>query len=207
MERNFLDKASSGIKRIFSVNTKLQFAIAKAYQINPDIIEPLVVGPNLDLWKPPEAYGDYILWKGNAKHMVKDIAFGRQVESRLKKYKFVFLGDKVPYNYMQHINVAKKAFIYFSTSLSETKGMALLEQWACGVPSVTHPKIYLHGENYKTGIITNRDVASYCEAIEEIVEDKSLRDYMSKNARKWVEENFRPQKLEEQYIRAIENAC
>jgi len=83
--------------------------------------------------------------------------------------------------------------------------MALMEQWAAGVPSVTHPKIYQHGENYKTGIITNKDIDSYCEAITEIMENSRLRADLSKGARDYMLNKFDPKLIADQYFRILNN--
>ena len=69
-------------------------------------------------------------------------------------------------------------------------GLALAEQWTAGIPSVTHPKIYLHGENYKTGIITNRTVDDYCSTIREIMEDDTLYKSLSEGAEHYARYGF-----------------
>ena len=94
--------------------------------------------------------------------------------------------------------------VYFSTSLSETMGMGLAEQWAAGIPSVTHPKIYLHGTNYQTGIITNRDIDSYCDAIVEIMENEYLYDSLSSGSRLFAESLFNPSKICNEYFDIIQ---
>ena len=137
--------------------------------------------------------------------MVKDIGFAKKIAKKLTQYKFLFIGEDKPYDYREHIECARRAYLYISTSLSETKGMALMEQWAAGVPSVTHPKIYQHGENYKTGIITNRDVNSYCEAICEIMNNNKLRNALSDGARGFVLSEFDPKLIVEQYFRIIKD--
>ena len=62
-------------------------------------------------------------------------------------------------------------------------GLAMTEQWAAGIPSVSHPKIYFHGENYKTGIITSKNVDDYSKAIIEIMENDTLYKSMSYECR------------------------
>jgi hypothetical protein len=197
--------ASIKYNKILTVNDRLKYLISNKHTLSTDEVESFVVGPDVDQWTPPDKYGDYILWKGNSHHMVKDIGFAREVEDRLKQYEFLFIGGDKPYNYKEHIDVAKRAYLYISTSLSETKGMALLEQWSAGVPSVTHPKIYQHGENYKTGIVTSRDVDSYCDAILEIMNNKELRKDMSAGAREFVLNRFNPKLITEQYLRILED--
>jgi len=191
--------------KILTVNDRLKYLIASQHFLPIEELESFIVGPDVDIWTPPDEYEKYILWKGNSRHMVKDIKFAKKVASRLDKYQFLFLGEGSPYSYNDHIKVAKKAYLYISTSLSETKGMALMEQWSAGVPSVTHPKIYQHGENYKTGIITNRDVDSYCEAISEIANNARLRSDLSMGAREFILNKFNPKLITEQYLKIIKN--
>lgn len=192
-------------KKILTVNDRLRYSISNKHALLMDKFESLMVGPDVDLWSPPDRYAKYILWKGNSRHMVKDIEFAKEIENNLKQYEFLFLGDGRPYDYRDHIGEAKRASLYICTSLSETKGTALMEQWSAGVPSVTHPKVYLHGENYRTGIVTNRTVESYCEAISEIMENSELRKDLSTGARKYMLENFDSKLIAEQYLRILED--
>ena len=83
--------------------------------------------------------------------------------------------------------------------------MSLAEQWACGIPSVTHPNIYLHGNNYETGIITNRNVDDYCDAISEIMEDESLYRRLSNGCIKFIKESFSDSLIIENYLNFINN--
>ena len=80
-----------------------------------------------------------------------------------------------------------------------------MEQWSAGVPSVTHPQVYLHGENYSTGIFISRDVDSYCEAISEIMENSELRKDLSLGARQYMLESFNPRLIVEQYLRILKD--
>jgi len=202
-EKSFLKNID--YEKILTVNDKLKYDISRKHSLCLAGMESFVVGPEIDLWSPPDKYEDYILWKGNSRHMVKDIGFAKKIEERLDKYKFLFMGEKSLYDYSEHIKEARRACLYISTSLSETKGMALMEQWSAGVPSVTHPKIYQHGENYKTGIVTNRDIDSYCEAICEIMNDRKLREDLSDGARNFILEKFNPKLITEQYFRIIKD--
>jgi glycosyltransferase involved in cell wall biosynthesis len=202
-ERFFLKNIE--YQKILTVNDRLKYLISSKHALPIDKFESFLVGPDIDLWTPPDRYDKYILWKGNSRHMVKDIGFAKKIESNLKQYEFLFFGDGRPYNYKTHIKDARKAYLYICTSLSETKGTALMEQWSAGVPSITHPKVYLHGENYRTGIITNRDVDSYCEAISEIMENSKLRKDLSLGSREFMLEKFNPRLITEQYLRILEN--
>lgn len=193
--------ADSKISLFLTVNNRLKYAISKQHMIPISKMKTFAVGPDLDLWAPAEDRGTAgILWKGNCRHKVKDVDFAFKVRDALPQYKFLFLGYPAPYEYHEHISVAKSAKVYINTSMSETKSQTLMESWASGVPSVTHPKIYMHGENYRTGIIASKTVADYAEAISEIMENKVLREGMSDGAISYCREHFSPLSLRDQYF-------
>jgi hypothetical protein len=203
-EKYFLDNIE--YKKILTVNDRLGYNISNKYALLKSKLQSFIVGPDVEAWTPPDRYAKYILWKGNSRHMVKDIAFAKNIKDKLSRYEFLFMGDGRPYDYRGHIEDARRAYLYMSTSLSETKGMALMEQWAAGVPSVTHPKIYQHGINYKTGIITNRNVNDYCDAISEIMENSELREDLSNGAREYILKNYDPILIVEKYKQILLNA-
>ena len=176
--------------KILTVNLRLKFRLAKQHKISLDKIDLLLIGPDEEIWKPIPKDNGKILWKGNSKQFVKDVNFGLQIKNNLPEYDFEFIGYPEPYNYNTHIESAKSCHLYISTSLSETMGLALLESYCAGIPSITHPKIYLNVDNYKTGIITNRDVESYCDSIREIMEDDTLYRFLSQGARDYITDNF-----------------
>jgi glycosyltransferase involved in cell wall biosynthesis len=197
-EKTYL--AAANISLFLTVNDRLKYVISKQHNISTLNIKTFIVGPNLGLWAPAEERGTAgILWKGNCHHKVKDVEFGLKVRDALPQYKFLFLGHPAPYEYYEHISVAKTAKLYINTSISETKSQTLMESWASGVPSVTHPKIYMHGENYRTGIITAKTVEDYAEAISEIMENETLRKDLSMGAVYYCRENFSEKSIREQY--------
>ncbi len=191
--------------KIFVVNRRLKFMLSKMHAVDISMFEQLIVGPDLDLWSPPESYDEYILWKGNSLHKVKDIEFARRVREALPQYEFLFMGEFEPYNYERHVERAKRAALYFTTSISETKGMALLEQLAAGVPSVSNPRVMQHGINYETGIIGNKTVEDYSKAIVEIMEDKQLRSALSFGARSYMVKEFSDEVVSKKYMSTISN--
>lgn len=187
-EKKLLDNIQ--FNKVLTVNERLRFLISNRHKIKLSDIDIFMVGPDINLWKPSEVKSNKILWKGNSKQFVKDIGFALRVQKKLPQYEFEFIGHPKPYNYFDHIEQARQAKLYFTTSLSETMGLGLVEQWAAGIPSVTHPKIYLHGISYQTGIITNRSVDDYCEAIVEIMENDSLYNELSIGAQNYAYWNF-----------------
>jgi|TARA_R110001583_G_scaffold16234_12_gene66275 glycosyltransferase involved in cell wall biosynthesis len=200
-ERLFLDKINFDI--VLTVNERLRHRISKDHHIDIGRVSEFLVGPDVEAWRNNGRRDNFILWKGNSRHFVKDVEFGIKVAKKLGKYDFKFIGHPNPYDYFSHIDEAKRAKLYFSTSLSETMGVTLVEQWAAGVPSVTHPKIYMHGQNYKTGIITNRDIDSYCDAICEIMEDDTLHEKLSLGAEAYAAANFSKKVVSDSYLRLI----
>ena len=118
----------------------------------------------------------------------------------MPEYKFVFLGYPSPYNYNNHILLAKKAKIYIGTSLSETKCNALLEQWACGTPSITNPNMQEHGDHMKTGIVCNRDIDSYCDAIRFMMNNKKMTFDMGNYAYDFVRNKYSEDNTYCQYL-------
>lgn len=188
-EQQFL--TVSKCSKFLTVNHRLKFLLAKTHQIPFEKIDLLRIGPNEELWQPSGKDNGKILWKGNSKQFVKDVNFGLEIQARLKsKYEFEFLGYPDPYLYLQHIDAAKNCHLYFTTSLSETMGLTILESLCSGLPVVLHPKIYLDFPNYQAGIMTNRDIDSYCQAIEEIMENATLYSALSQGAKAYIKENF-----------------
>lgn len=199
-EQFFLKQIKNYI--ILTVNERLRFQISKAHQIPLDIIDLLLVGPDEDLWKPISEDNGKILWKGNSRQYVKDVSFGLEVAKCLPEYDFEFVGYPNPYVYSEHIKLAKSCHLYFTTSLSETMGLGLAESLMSGLPAITHPKIYLSGENYRFGILVSRDLESYCSTIREIMEDDTLHKQLSQGAIKFSKDTFSKtvEKYSERYL-------
>jgi glycosyltransferase involved in cell wall biosynthesis len=193
-------------KKLLTLNERLKHLIANTHNISLSKIKLLCVGPDINIWNPSDIKDDTILWKGNSKHFVKDVSFALSLQNSLPQYKFKFIGYPNTYKYKEHIEEAKKSKIYISTSLSETMGLTLIESWASGLPSVTHPLIYLHGENYKTGIITNKTINDYSQAIIEIMSNNILYKEMSEYAIAYAKINFGKDKITRDFMEII-NVC
>lgn len=201
-EKPFLRHVPKNTK-FLSVNPLIKDKLIKAYQI--ENIDYFMVGPDLKEWAPTKK-DNFILWKGNCKHYAKDIDFALRVREKLKnKYRFIFLGYPKPYHYLEHINLAKRAKIYFSSSISETMGLAVLEQMACKTPVVTHPKIYISGKDRETGRVVAKNLNEYCQAIESLMEDNDLWNKTSEGALKYVEENFNDELIYQNYLNILGN--
>ena len=162
----------------------------------------IFIGPNFEDWSKDKK-DNFILWKGNCKHKVKDVEFGLAIKDRLPEYKFIFLGYPNPYNYNNHISLAKKAKVYIGTSISETKCNALLEQWACGTASITNPNMQEHGLHMKTGIVCNRDIDSYCEAIKFMMSNQEMTSKMGNCAYDFVRNKYSEYNTHHQYLKLL----
>jgi N-acetyl-alpha-D-glucosaminyl L-malate synthase BshA len=88
--------------------------------------------------------------------------------------------------------------IFVLPSNLEALGTALLEAQACGVPVVASrvggiPECVSED---KTGFLFEKEnVKDLREKLINLIENKNLRDEFSKNARKWIENNFSTQKM------------
>lgn len=201
-EQKYLSEIN--VDKIITVNERLKYLISKRHSISTYKIGVLMIGPDLDAWFPTENNDGTILWKGNGTQFVKDVDFALELQERLKdKYEFRFIGYPKTYDYHKHIALAKRSKLYICTSLSETMGLALAEQWAAGIPSVTHPKIYMHGINYATGIIASKTIDDYAEAIDEIMGDDALYRRLSIGARKYAEEKFSDKNIIEDFMEIV----
>jgi hypothetical protein len=200
-ERSLLGAVEAA--HVLSVNDRLKYKISKEHNLDLRKMSTFIVGPEMGLWKPSGKDAGFIMWKGNSKHLAKDIGFGLKLEGALPQYDFKFIGHPSPYSYSDHIDLAKSARLYVGTSISETKSQTLMESWASGVCSVTHPKIYLHGKNYETGIITNKTIEDYSEAIIEIMEDERLRENLKAGAYGYAVENFSSEALFSGYCKIL----
>jgi hypothetical protein len=202
LEKNLLAEVTPSV--VLTVNKRIMFLASKQHSISLDVMDTLVIGPDTKLWSPTGKNEGFILWKGNAQHYAKDISFALKIKDSMPEYNFKILGYPSPYEYYSHIPVAKSAALYINTSISETKGNTNLEQLSCGVPSVVHPKIYLPGINYETGIITNRNVDDYQCAIKEIMDNKVLRKHLSEGAVDFVQRRFSEASVFEKYRSILE---
>lgn len=201
-EKDYLRKIR--FQKVLAVNDRLKFRIAKKHKIDHNKISVFQVGPDPKLWVPSSENDGTILWKGNGNQFVKDVGFAKEIEKRLcNKYLFKFIGYPKPYDYLNHISEAKKSKLMIVTSLSETMCMSMLESWSVGIPSISHPKIYMHGCNYRTGIVTNKTIKDYIEAIEEVMEDDVLYQSLSNGCRQFVLEEFSSEKTIKEYMEII----
>lgn len=202
-EQRFLNKVNFDL--LLTVNQHLRFRIHKHHNIPLNKIKEFLVGPDPEMWKPLKERDGTILWKGNGRQFVKDVEFARELEKKLgDKYAFKFLGDPSPYDYYSHIDAARSSSLTIITSLSETMGLAMMESWSAGIPSISHPKIHMHGVNYQTGIITSKTIEDYVRAIDEVMENKALLNSMSKGARQYILDEFSSEAVAQKYINIID---
>lgn len=180
---------------ILVVNKEIKYNLKKYLNYR---IEEFMTGPDYDLWTPKREYIDKILWKGNSSHESKDLATAIELRKKLVD-KLNLMGYPSTYRYLEHIEEASGYAAYVCTSLSETKSEAVLEQLSAGVPAITHPKVFMMGAHYKTGIIVNKNLEEIALAGRKILGDKTLREDLSLGARAFVLDNFKKENLSSYY--------
>lgn len=180
---------------ILVVNKEIKYNLKKYLKYK---IEVFMTGPDYDLWVPRSSYKNKALWKGNSSHESKDLATAIEVRKKIVD-KIIFMGYPNVYRYMEHVEEASNYAAYLCTSLSETKSEATLEQMAAGIPVITHPKVFMMGVHYKTGIVVNKNVEEMVEAVNKILGDKNLREDLSAGARSYILENFKKEDLSNYY--------
>ena len=177
------------------IKNKMEAITGKDFHIVP-------IGPNFEEWGESKKE-DFILWKGNSKHEVKDVEFALNIKKCMPQYKFIFLGHPKPYDYYDHIDLAKKAALFIGTSKSETKCNALLEQWACGTPTITNPEMQVHGIHQETGIICSKNIDSYIKNIDFLMKNDKIRKRMGKCASEYVRFAYSEKNTIDCYLKAI----
>lgn len=82
--------------------------------------------------------------------------------------------------------------VFILPSYHENFGMAVVEAMASGLPVIISNKVNIHGliEGFKAGIVTELDSQEIASAIDKLLSDECLRQEMSDNGRKLVEDKF-----------------
>lgn len=124
---------------------------------------------------------------GEQKEQLKRLATKNEVNAN-------FLGN-IPNHELPGILNEHELFVL--PSLWEGMPKTLLEAMACGLPAIGTKidgirEVIEHGRN---GILCDADSGSIRQAIISVMEDKELKDTLSMNARKTVEEKFSLEKL------------
>lgn len=180
---------------ILVVNKELKYSLSKHTKFP---IEDFMTGPDYDIWYPQKIINNKILWKGNSNDLSKDFSMAIHLKKKFVDNMDIY-GYPSIYSYPKHIEEASKYYCYVSTSLSETKSEAVLEQMAAGVPTITNLNIFMSGINYKTGLIVDRNLDSYKKAISTILSNPGLRMELAAGARNFILENFKKDDLNNYY--------
>lgn len=221
-EKKIGKKLIIGPNLLDGVNPKLEIELCNKFKpdlilvVNKDIkyklkkylkyrIEEFMTGPDYDLWKPSNDIFNKILWKGNPSHESKDIGTALELQKKIVD-KMDLIGYPSVYRYPEHIGRASRYAGFVSTSLSETKSEAVLEQMAAGIPCITHPGVFMMGQHYKTGIVVEKNIDAMAAAANRILEDRELREDLAYGARSFILENFSKEKLSE-YYKWLLNEC
>lgn len=95
---------------------------------------------------------------------------------------------------------AASVFAFPSIDRREAFGVALAEALYCGLPAVSFQingsGVQWVNQDEKTGfVVHNFNACDFADAINKILRSSDLRDYLSRNARSWVDMNFRVDKI------------
>ena len=107
-------------------------------------------------------------------------------------------------------NFYSKADVFVSASTSETQGLTFIESMACSTPIICRHDDCLDGVliEGKTGFGYDTE-EEFIDYLNQILDNKKLRDKMGKNCKQLVDENYTEDsfanKIEQIYIKVIEN--
>lgn len=186
--------------KIMCTNTMIKYKILSTHNLNEEKIHTFMSPPDLSLWKKTDKE-DFILWKGNPNHFVKNYNLAKDIVFNLKNERVLVC---LNYNYLKHIELASKASLFFSTSMSETISMNLLEQWSCGTPAVITPGHFLRGDNYGCSIIAEGNTDDFVKKIREVFHNKVLLRHMSDYSYEWMQQNFSDKVVLDNFYRILE---
>ena len=107
-------------------------------------------------------------------------------------------------------NFYSKADVFVSASTSETQGLTFIESMACSTPIICRHDDCLDGVliDGETGFGYDTE-EEFIDYLNQILDNKKLRDKMGKNCKQLVDENYNEDsfanKIEQIYIKVIEN--
>ena len=86
-------------------------------------------------------------------------------------------------------------FVFPSINRGEAFGIALAEALYCGLPAVSFAiegsgVNWVNKNEFSGLVVENKNAAKFAEAVDRLLSDESLREQYSKNARKWISDNF-----------------
>ncbi len=98
------------------------------------------------------------------------------------------------------------ASIFILPSYSENFGIALVEAMAAGLPSIVSDQVAIAAEarEYDAGIVVPCDTAAVGTAMRELLENPQLRERMSANARRLVNEKFSVEAMSNSLVKLYE---
>jgi len=140
-----------------------------------------------------DIYCGYNMWKDTISNLKDDIKVRLVGDNK---------GLSIPaQNTQELIRFYNEAALLLSTTLVSSLPTTIIEAMACGLPIVSTKTTIIPTllvEHEYNGFLSNdpQQLAKYCEIL---IEDEELRNTMGNNARKFVEENFSPDKFLQAY--------
>jgi glycosyltransferase involved in cell wall biosynthesis len=133
--------------------------------------------------------------------------YGKKVRKWVKDYELekrvIFTG---PLYGEEKISILKNSEIFVLSSYSENFGMAVVEAMACGIPVLISDRVGIYKEvkRYNAGIITQTNEESVYKGIKTFLENRSLAQKISGNAKRLVKDYYDINKVAEKMIKIYE---
>lgn len=132
-----------------------------------------------------------IAGEGTLTNYLKEIARGKK--------NIIFLG-KLTNDELKEYLAISYLFLFPSVTKNEAFGIALAEALYCGVPAVGFNiegsgVNWVNKDGYTGFMVENRNFVEFANKINYLLENEALRNEMSENAKKWVNDNFTKDKM------------
>ncbi len=115
------------------------------------------------------------------------------------KGNIVFLG-RITNDELKEYLAISYLFLFPSVTKNEAFGIALAEALYCGVPAIGFNiegsgVNWVNKDGYTGFMVENRNFVEFANKINYLLENEKLRNQMSENAKKWINDNFTKNKM------------